>query len=421
MNITILSFGSRGDLQPFVALAHALIDEKHDVTIAGAHEYRAFIERQGLTFTSIGVTISDLIKKSINRQYGPKKKKLPIYTKKEIQEITEEYYTWLDNSYKACAGSDLIIFSGLSLSYSKHIADALKVPIIRAHLSPMVQSNYYTCPGFPDIPLGKAYNRFTFKAMEHIIWGASGKGVNKWRKEYNLSPITAKEYFDYMHKAQIPTICAFSPSIFPKPKDWGQHIEITGYWFHDEERIWKPRQDLLNFLDAGEKPVYIGFGSMHSGKNDSTREMILEALRQTKSRAILAGGWDDYEEVKKTKDYFVINEAPHNWLFPKMKAVVHHGGAGTTAAGLRAGTPAVIVPLIADQPFWSKKANNLGAAVKPLPFGKLNVKRLSKRLQEISASARILETTTDISKKIQEENGIQNALNFIKQVINKNR
>ncbi len=190
-------------------------------------------------------------------------------------------------------------------------------------------------------------------------------------------PIWVNEIRHWLRRS--PVIYGFSPSVVQKPPDWGDHVEITGYWFLDRQPGWQPPADLADFLAAGAPPVYIGFGSMSTRKPQETTELVLRALSRDRQRGLLLTGWGGLSEIDLPDYVFKIEFAPHDWLFPQMAAVVHHGGAGTTAAGLRAGIPTIIVPHFIDQPFWGQRVADLGAGPQPIPRRQLTCGTAGRR------------------------------------------
>jgi sterol 3beta-glucosyltransferase len=169
----------------------------------------------------------------------------------------------------------------------------------------------------------------------------------------------------------MPILYGFSPSVIPAPSDWNGNTFITGYWFVDESENWQPPTALLDFLQSGSPPVYIGFGSMSNRNPEQTADLVIQALALTNQRAILLSGWSGLQKANTPDSIFMIDSIPHSWLFPRVSAVVHHGGASTTAAGLKAGVPSVIIPFFGDQPFWGQRVADLGVGPKPIPRKKL--------------------------------------------------
>ncbi len=176
-------------------------------------------------------------------------------------------------------------------------------------------------------------------------------------------------------------LSAYSPSIIPHPADWPDSVHITGYFFADTQADWQPSPELEAFLEAGDPPVYIGFGSMAGRDPEQFARLILEALAKSGQRGLLLTGWGGLHPESVPDNVFVVDSAPHSWLFPRMAAVVHHGGAGTTAEGLRAGVPSVIVPFILDQPFWGARIKALGLGPDPIPQKNLTADRLANAIK----------------------------------------
>jgi sterol 3beta-glucosyltransferase len=208
---------------------------------------------------------------------------------------------------------------------------------------------------------------------------------------------------------QYPTLYGFSPSVIPKPSDW-HNTEVTGYWFLDAATDWVPPADLMAFLQAGPPPVYIGFGSMGSRKPEETADLVLQAIARTGQRAILLSGWGGLSKADLPETVFMVESVPHSWLFSQVAAVVHHGGAGTTAAGLRAGVPSIVIPFFGDQPFWGQRVAKLGVGPEPIPRKQLTVERLAQAIRTAVTDRGMIRRAADLGAKIQAEDGVANAV-----------
>ena len=202
--------------------------------------------------------------------------------------------------------------------------------------------------------------------------------------------------------------------VFPRPNDWSEYVYNTGYWFLDEEVDWNPSSDLLDFMQRGTPPIYVGFGSLgESSQAVQTTELVIEALKRSGQRGILATGWSGMSKVDSIpEEFFILESAPHSWLFPRMAAVVHHGGAGTTAAGLRAGIPSIIIPHSNDQFAWGRRVFELGVGSRPIPRRKLMAEKLAEAIKFVSAKE-IKDAAKDLGLKIQSENGAETAAKII--------
>ena len=214
----------------------------------------------------------------------------------------------------------------------------------------------------------------------------------------------------------MPVLYGFSPSVIPKPPDWDADQQITGYWFLDRDEGWEPSPGLLAFLQAGPKPVCIGFGSMSNRDPESTAELVMDAIRLSGQRGIILSGWGGLRVKDLPDSAFVLDSAPHSWLFPLVAAVVHHGGAGTTAAGFRAGVPTIIIPFFGDQPFWGARAADLGVGPEPIPRKQLTAERLAEAIRDAVINEGMRKRASDLGAKIRSEEGIARAVEIIEGV-----
>lgn len=205
----------------------------------------------------------------------------------------------------------------------------------------------------------------------------------------------------------------YSPQVLPRPADWGEHIHVTGYWFLDPPIDWRPSPDLVEFLQAGPPPVYIGFGSMTSGKPREAAEMVLQALRRTGQRGVLYAGWGGLQQADLPETVFMTGSVPHSWLFPQMAALVHHGGAGATAAGLAAGVPSILTPFMGDQMFWGRRVCDLGVGPQPIPRRRLTLERLVAAIQQAVRDPAMRQHATDLGERMRQEEGVAQVVKII--------
>ena len=230
-----------------------------------------------------------------------------------------------------------------------------------------------------------------------------------------LSAYTAARFYRALRST--PMLSAYSPSIIPHPADWPESTHVTGYFFLDNQADWQPSPELKAFLEAGDPPVYIGFGSMAGRNPEQLAKLILEALAKSGQRGLLLTGWGGLRAELVPDNVFVLDSAPHSWLFPRMAAVVHHGGAGTTAEGLRAGVPSVIVPFVLDQPFWGARIKALGLGPDPIPQKKLTADRLANAIKIAVTDSNMKQRAHSYGAAIRAENGIGNAVKIIQQYL----
>jgi UDP:flavonoid glycosyltransferase YjiC (YdhE family) len=220
-----------------------------------------------------------------------------------------------------------------------------------------------------------------------------------------------------LHGRAVPLLYGYSPTVVPKPSDWDEHAHVTGYWFLDHAPDWQPPAGLVDFLESGSPPVYVGFGSLVSGGAEKASRVVLDALRQSGQRGVLATGWGGLGPSDLPGEVYATESVPHDWLFPRMAAVAHHGGAGTTGAGLRAGVPSIILPFSKDQPFWARRVEALGAGPAPIPRKRLTAGRLAQAMHVAVTDESIRERSAALGEAIRGENGVGNAVRVVNQAI----
>jgi sterol 3beta-glucosyltransferase len=417
VTITILAAGSRGDTQPYLALGLALKQKGCNVRFATFKNYETFIKSHGIDFYPIRGDVSQVV--SSEHGQDAAKADNPLKVLMSFNKLKTLIVELQKDFYDACAGSDAIVYHpGMSIGY--FAAQRLKVPSILATPFPMSPTREFPALIFYNSPrLGPTYNLMTHRIFEQIMWQASGSAVKDfWKKEFGRAPKDFACPYGKQVTRTHPTVISCSNNVFPRPADWPEGVHNTGYWFLDEEAGWTPSDDLVRFLENGDPPVYVGFGSLGGATEaKQTMKMIIESLKRCGQRGILATGWSGTTKMDKLPDdIFILESAPHAWLFPRMKAVVHHGGAGTTAAGLRAGIPSIVIPHGNDTPAWGRRVYELGVGPKPIPRKKLNVERLSDAINE-SLSDEIPSKARDLGKKIQSEDGAGNAAKMILECI----
>ncbi len=244
----------------------------------------------------------------------------------------------VEDAYAACRDADAIICLGVFSAFGQAIAEALGIPIINVEPTPLLSTRAFPAPSWPiQKDLGGLHNYVSGMAMLQVIWQWYRPFVNDFRQRLGLPTYTAAEFYRTLRST--PMLSAYSPNIIPHPADWPDSVHITGYFFLDTPSDWQPSPELEAFLEAGDPPVYIGFGSMAGRNPEQLARLILEALAKSGQRGLLLTGWGGLRPELVPDNVFVVDSAPHSWLFPRMAAVVHHGGAGTTAEGLRAGVP----------------------------------------------------------------------------------
>lgn len=383
MHITIVAIGSRGDIQPCVALGKGLIKSGNKVRIA-THKYFAdFVKRQGMEFAPIEGDPRQAMEKESGQQWLKSGMSLVKFVRGMRDLFTyESINKALNDTLEACRGTDAILYTALG-SAGYHVAEKLKVPSIFLLLQPFSRSRMNPSIFAPALPLGGLYNWWTNIFAEQLMWQMVRVPINRWRRDaLNLEPMSLKGPFSALYQEQEPFIYGFSQFVVPRAHDWPEWHHITGYWFLESDKDWSPPQELIQFIAGGSKPIYFGFGSMNGKVTRKLTAQAIEAVRMSGQRAVLVGGWASAHDLELPDSVFMIESVPHKWLFPQMAAVVHHGGAGTTAAALLAGVPSIIVPFFGDQPYWGKRVADLGVGPKPILRSKLTAKGLAEAINQ---------------------------------------
>ena len=411
MKITIATVGTRGDVQPYIALGLGLQQAGHQVQIATDPLFQTFIEAHGLGFAAVHADPRKAMQEDM-RQVGGDPVRLLRWIDQQFTPLARQYFIDMRDAAK---DTDAILVSALAFA-AMHVAQALDIPSLATYLYPVTPTRAFPSMAASNLPgwlsnIGWV-NWLSFRLYNLAFFRMMLPMVNQLRQEIlDLEPISWS-YYTKIDLSKVPIIYGYSQHVLPKPADWGENLHITGYWFLQESE-YQPSVELSRFLEAGPQPVFIGFGSMLDKEAAQTTQVVLEALSITGMRAVLQGGWSEIGAQQLPDNIFRVSEVPHSWLFPRMAAVVHHGGAGTTAAGLRAGVPSVIVPYFADQPFWAQQVHRIGAGPAPVPRLKLDAGKLAAAIQQASQDERINEKARRIGDRINQENGVSQAVELI--------
>jgi UDP:flavonoid glycosyltransferase YjiC (YdhE family) len=413
VRITIVTVGSRGDVQPYVALGVGLVTRGYAVRVATHRSFRDAVVERGLEFAPLEGDPQRLVSGRRGQAWlesGESLLRFLIRFLRLFRPLMEQY---LHDAWEACQGSDAIVYSPLGFA-GHHAAEALGVPSWLAAVQPAVRTR-----AFPVLPLtarrhfGGAVNWLSYGIYEQLAWQPLRGPLNRWRKELGLTAESVWGPFGRLRRQSHPVLHAYSPVVVPRPADWPAWAHVTGYWFLDRPAEWSPPAELRAFLDAGPPPVYVGFGSMVAKDLGELADIVLAALRRNRARGVIHRGWAGLAPADLPDDVLGIDSVPHDWLFPRVAAVVHHGGAGTTAAGLRAGVPTVVAPFFADQPFWAQQVERLGAGPAPVPQAKLTAERLTTAIQRALTDPRIRKRATGVGEQIRAEDGVARAAEII--------
>ncbi|MBZ0282304.1 MAG: glycosyltransferase [Anaerolineae bacterium] len=413
MKITILAVGSRGDVQPYIALGLGLKSAGHSVKLVAPTNFESLVAGYGLDYAPLRADYYALMDSPEGRDL---KSGNPIRIMQNMKQIVYPLMRrMIDDAWEGARDAEALVFHP-KIMIGTHIAEKLNIPIYAAMAVPvMTPTKAFAAPGVVNRNLGGTLNKLTYSAMDMAVKPFNGI-IGEWREKSLGLPAKSNVVQGFkLHGKPVPTLYAYSQHVLPRPADWPENAHITGYWFLDAAPDWQPSRDLLEFLEDGPAPVYVGFGSMVSENAEQVTRNVVSALLKANQRGVIASGWGGLREIDLPPTIYRLSEAPHDWLFPRMAAVVHHGGAGTTGAGLRAGKPTLIVPHMVDQPFWGKVVHELGVGPQAIPVKKLTADNLGDAIYTAATDESMRRKADEIGKRIRSEDGIANAVQIIGQ------
>jgi UDP:flavonoid glycosyltransferase YjiC (YdhE family) len=379
MQITLLAVGSRGDVQPLVALGAGLQHAGYTVRLVAGDDFETLATGYGLNFVPLGVNMQQKLKAATGFF-------------QVLHDIT-------DDVIYASQGADAIVSTIMGVA-SCQVARERGIPFFLALPIPSLQTGEFPNPLFPRLPFGRGYNRLTYRLSE-----------GGFRRQYPPASCLSEE-------PRPPYLHFLSPSVVPRPSDWPDFAHITGYWFLDRPTGWQPAADLAAFMETAEPAVFIGFGSMIDPNPEKLKQLLLQALEElVGTRAVIAAAWSGFDPSDLPNRVYVVDTVPYDWLFPRMSAAVHHGGLGTTSIALRFGVPQVTIPYGMDQSFWGHRVAALGAGPEPIPRRKLTPDKLAQAIRKAVNDAAIRTRVKELGERIRAEDGVGNAVNIIEKTL----
>ncbi|KAK4758721.1 hypothetical protein SAY87_020022 [Trapa incisa] len=419
LQIVMLIVGTRGDVQPFLAMGKRLQEHGHRVRLATHSNFKDFVLTAGLEFFPLGgdpkVLAGYMVK---NKGFLPSGPSEIHIQRSQIKDIIFSLYPACkdpDPDTEIQFRADAIIANPPAYGHT-HVAEALNIPL---HI-------FFTMPWTPTSefphPLSRVKQsigfRLSYQIVDGMIWLGIRDMINDFRKKIlKLRPVTYLRG-PYMSPPDLPYGYIWSPHLVPKPKDWGPKIDVIGFCFLDLASSYEPPTALVKWLekDKNQKPIYIGFGSLPVQEPEKMTEIIVKALEMTGQRGIINKGWGGLGNLKMPKEFiYPLDNCPHDWLFPRCSAVVHHGGAGTTAAGLKAACPTTIVPFFGDQPFWGERVHARGVGPAPIPVDEFSLEKLINAIQ-FMLDPKVKDSAIELAEAMEKEDGVTGAVQaFYKQ------
>jgi len=404
MRLVALTFGTEGDSRPMIALCRGLRDAGHDVTMLAERTAQPYAESLHVPFAALAGDMAaelhaesgTLLAKGGDFQYVARA--LAAIARRNTS-------AWMRTAVEHARGSDIVIGAGLAIYVALSSAEYLHVPFIGAGLQPMMPTREFASSFLPPWQLPAWANRASHRLVLAVLWRAFRGAVNDARRDVTQQPHRRAQWDGY------PVVCGISPTLVPQPRDWSERFAIVGYWWPPRESAFSPDAALAEFLAAGERPVYVGFGSMLGFDRDRMLRIVLDALDGR--RALLSPGWSGFgAQASLPTNVRAIGHTPHAWLFPRTHIVVHHGGAGTTHAAARAGAPSVVLPFAADQFFWAERLRKVGIAPPYIRHAQLTAPLLQERLAEAGDPA-MAARARNVAAAMAHEHGVANAIERI--------
>lgn len=419
MRVLLTTLGSRGDVEPFLALALALQQAGHQPTLCASNRYAQWIEEWGITHAPMDDGFVDLLE-SLEGRKGLERASSPLGMARmvwklapQIKPLQVQVQRDVWRAAQDCQPQALVFHA--KLCGAPDIAAEMGIPAAVLMLVPALEpTGAFACPVFPAWIAalgGERTRRAGYRLVRNLTRRFGSGPALAWRREAGLPP--RPRPLDLMHDARgkpWPLLHAHSPNLLPRPGDWPEHAHVTGLLRLPQTAKWSPSKELLKFLEDGPAPVYVGFGSM-AGRDPARRaQQVLAGLAEVGLRGVIARGWGGLNATELPKTVHALDSAPHDWLFPRMEAVVHHGGAGTTAAGLLAGRPTLICPFFGDQPFWGRRVHELGLGPEPIPQRSFSTSAFATALRRLVNDASVAQACLAMQKRLKEEEGCAQAV-----------
>jgi sterol 3beta-glucosyltransferase len=404
MRVLIVAVGSRGDVAPYVGLGERLQQAGCQVAIATHDTFSDMVGGIGLEWRKLSGDPQSLIRARMQPGSEADRRRSTIDF---VSAISDDIVRAVE------LGTDVILTCLGQTPLSWLVAMGFGVPCMGVYLAPAVPTREFPMPG--SAPPDDGDNRAAGQRMLDQARTIYADVLPRLSRRLGLPEDAGEAVWDrWFGTSGLPISLGYSPAVVPRPADWPDSVEVVGYWWPAVPPNWQPSQELTAFLAAGPPPVFVGFGSMGVGVGEQLGPVIMAAVRSAGVRAVVQAGWAELSVAGD--DVLQIGDVPHEWLFPRMAAAVHHAGAGTTGAALRAGLPAVAVPVLADQPFWADRVHRLGAGPAPVPFADLAPERLAAAIRAALDEPRHRRRAGELARLINGEDGAGAVLTRIGQI-----
>jgi sterol 3beta-glucosyltransferase len=421
MKVALVTFGTRGDVEPFVALAQRLRRAGHDAYLTAPSNFAGLATRHGVPFRPFSCDTEELAQRPDVKRILDSGSTLRFLKAQMRQAVLDEVNL---DVWRLTEDAEAMAFRAGAPPAAYSIACKRGIPSVEVMYLPLEPSGELPAVGAGmRRPGGRVFNRAMGHVTYQVFWRMFAPSANRFRRDVLQMPRLPfwgprAEYARRRH----PIFCTYSPAVLPRPHDWRPDVHVVGYLFLEEPPGWQPPADLCAFLAAGPKPLYVGLGSMTTTNPGERARTLLEGLRRSGQRGVFQGGWAKLDIGRPLpEEVFPLEEAPFAWLFPRMAAIVHHGGAGTTSFALRAGLPSIVLPHNFDQPYWAQRLYELGVSPRPLLIQKITADSVAAAIAEVMKDAAMRRRAAAIGEQIRSEDGIGRAVELFTQYVERFR
>ena len=414
--VALLTYGTRGDVEPFIALAAGLQRAGFAPRLAAPAVFESLAQVHRVEFDPLPGDPAQLARDLV-AQAGTSWPRMVRAVSRFVVPLGAQVFR---KAVDCAAGADLMVHSFLMTQAGHEIALRQHIPSVSAQFFPVfAPTSAFPSVVSPDVPLGGFYRRLTHGFVTQVFWQGSRLVYGSVRREAPGLPSLSGWPFAARPAMRPRLLFAFSRYVVPPPADWAGNAEVTGYWPLGPREGWRPAADLERFLESGPPPVYIGLGSGGEAAGAAWVRHALSALEEIGARGVLGLGSGSVEPGSLPETTIAVRETPHAWLFPRVAAVVHHGGAGTTGAGLTAGRVTVVVPTTSDQPFWGRRVHALGVGPKPIPVRRLSARNLAEAISVATSDRAMMARAEDLGRRLCSEDGVGAAVGRIALMLGK--
>ncbi len=401
MKLTAVTFGTEGDTRPIAALCRALKDAGHEVTLLAAADTLRSAEELTVPHATLAGDMRGALLAIAAIVSG--KASLTAQAQALARIANENAAAWMREILRVAAGTDALICAGLAAFAGISVAEKLGIGVIGAGMFPLTPTAEFPAAFLPPNKTPRCLNRFSHHVVVQVLWWSFRKAINEARGAVLGLPPRRKPW------TSQPMLYGISQSLLPKPADWPLNAYISGQWLRPVHH-WDPPPSLKDFLAAGDAPIYIGFGSMVGFDRNALLNPIVAAVAGR--RALFYPGWSGTEALKLPDNFFVIDDTPHDWLFPRTSLIIHHGGSGTTHSAARSGIPSIVLPFAGDQAFWAERLRLLGVTPDFTSVRHINAQALARSI-DVAGSTQMRSRAASLGETLRTEDGLASAVKTI--------